>query len=185
MDVKVENKINSDEEQLVDGSGVSRRKKSQALDGKKASGGGGGSVGLLLRNCQVEKCRVDLSDAKHYHRRHKVCEVHAKAEVVVVAGTRQRFCQQCSRFTFCLISFRNILSTHLNCILWMCRFHEVSEFDEAKRSCRKRLAGHNERRRKNSINAGESNSNREVSNRKGGCKGIIEENATFKHFQIR
>ncbi|KAK1281646.1 Squamosa promoter-binding-like protein 13 [Acorus calamus] len=30
------------------------------------------------------------------------------------------------------------------------RFHELSEFDEAKRSCRRRLAGHNERRRKNS-----------------------------------
>nr|GEX30818.1 SBP-like protein [Tanacetum cinerariifolium] len=30
-------------------------------------------------------------------------------------------------------------------------FHELSEFDEAKRSCRRRLAGHNERRRKNSM----------------------------------
>lgn len=28
------------------------------------------------------------------------------------------------------------------------RFHEVSEFDDTKRSCRLRLAGHNERRRK-------------------------------------
>lgn len=28
------------------------------------------------------------------------------------------------------------------------RFHVVSEFDESKRSCRRRLAGHNERRRK-------------------------------------
>ena len=31
-----------------------------------------------------------------------------------------------------------------------CRFHAVSEFDESKRSCRRRLAGHNERRRKSS-----------------------------------
>ncbi|KAL6569334.1 hypothetical protein OROMI_013848 [Orobanche minor] len=30
------------------------------------------------------------------------------------------------------------------------RFHAVSEFDESKRSCRRRLAGHNERRRKGS-----------------------------------
>lgn len=30
------------------------------------------------------------------------------------------------------------------------RFHELTEFDDAKRSCRRRLAGHNERRRKNS-----------------------------------
>ncbi|KAG2683803.1 hypothetical protein I3760_10G050300 [Carya illinoinensis] len=28
------------------------------------------------------------------------------------------------------------------------RFHLLSEFDENKRSCRERLAGHNERRRK-------------------------------------
>jgi hypothetical protein len=28
------------------------------------------------------------------------------------------------------------------------RFHLLSEFDDGKRSCRKRLAGHNERRRK-------------------------------------
>lgn len=28
------------------------------------------------------------------------------------------------------------------------RFHVVSEFDDSKRSCRRRLAGHNERRRK-------------------------------------
>ncbi|GER53310.1 squamosa promoter-binding protein [Striga asiatica] len=83
---------------------------------------GGGSS---MKNCQVERCHVDLSEAKTYHRRHRVCEHHAKAQAVVVAGIRQRFCQQCSRF------------------------HELSEFDEAKRSCRRRLAGHNERRRKN------------------------------------
>ena len=28
------------------------------------------------------------------------------------------------------------------------RFHPLSEFDEGKRSCRRRLAGHNKRRRK-------------------------------------
>ncbi|KAI9198244.1 hypothetical protein LWI28_012341 [Acer negundo] len=76
--------------------------------------------------CQVENCTADMSDAKRYHRRHKVCENHAKAPVVHLGGLQQRFCQQCSRF------------------------HEVSEFDEAKRSCRRRLAGHNERRRKSS-----------------------------------
>lgn len=60
---------------------------------KKASSGGSG-----LRSCQVDKCTAGLSDAKQYHRRHKVCEVHAKAQVVLVGGIRQRFCQQCSRF---------------------------------------------------------------------------------------
>ncbi|GMJ11438.1 hypothetical protein HRI_004813000 [Hibiscus trionum] len=95
-----------------------KKKKSH---GRRGSGGGASSP-----LCQVEKCGVDLSDAKRYHRRHKVCEIHAKAPFVVVGGLRQRFCQQCSRF------------------------HGLPEFDESKRSCRRRLAGHNERRRKSS-----------------------------------
>ncbi|XWS42218.1 hypothetical protein CRYUN_Cryun17cG0149400 [Craigia yunnanensis] len=74
--------------------------------------------------CQVDECGTDLKDAKQYHRRHKVCERHAKATFVLFKGIRQRFCQQCSKF------------------------HEISEFDSNKRSCRDRLAGHNERRRK-------------------------------------
>ncbi|TKW37703.1 hypothetical protein SEVIR_1G065500v4 [Setaria viridis] len=74
--------------------------------------------------CQAEGCKADLSAAKHYHRRHKVCEFHAKAAAVAAAGKQQRFCQQCSRF------------------------HVLAEFDEAKRSCRKRLTEHNRRRRK-------------------------------------
>ncbi|EHA8588230.1 putative Squamosa promoter-binding-like protein 16 [Cocos nucifera] len=51
----------------------------------------------------------------------------------MVGGQEQRFCQQCSRF------------------------HLLVEFDEVKRSCRKRLDGHNRRRRKpqqESINSG-------------------------------
>ncbi|KAL6629812.1 hypothetical protein ACP70R_029577 [Stipagrostis hirtigluma subsp. patula] len=74
--------------------------------------------------CQVEGCRVDLSSAKDYHRKHKVCEAHSKAPKVVVAGLERRFCQQCSRF------------------------HALGEFDQKKRSCRRRLNDHNARRRK-------------------------------------
>ncbi|XP_073002739.1 squamosa promoter-binding-like protein 16 [Typha latifolia] len=74
--------------------------------------------------CLVEGCKSDLSNCREYHRRHKVCEIHSKTPVVIVDGQEQRFCQQCSRF------------------------HLLSEFDEAKRSCRKRLDGHNRRRRK-------------------------------------
>jgi hypothetical protein len=48
--------------------------------------------------CQAEGCKADLSAAKHYHRRHKVCEYHAKASAVAAAGKQQRFCQQCSRY---------------------------------------------------------------------------------------
>ncbi|KAK1317504.1 Squamosa promoter-binding-like protein 1 [Acorus calamus] len=74
--------------------------------------------------CQVEGCNANLKDAKDYHRRHKVCEAHAKASKALVGNVMQRFCQQCSRF------------------------HHLQEFDEGKRSCRRRLAGHNRRRRK-------------------------------------
>ncbi|MED6130634.1 Squamosa promoter-binding-like protein 3 [Stylosanthes scabra] len=85
-----------------------------------------GSSMAAASSCQVDSCNADLSMAKQYHKRHKVCENHAKAHSVLISHQQQRFCQQCSRF------------------------HELSEFDESKRSCRKRLAGHNERRRKNS-----------------------------------
>lgn len=74
--------------------------------------------------CQVHGCNKDLSSSKDYHKRHKVCDEHSKTAIVIVNGIEQRFCQQCSRF------------------------HLLAEFDEGKRSCRKRLAGHNERRRK-------------------------------------
>ncbi|KAK8711162.1 hypothetical protein V6N13_146455 [Hibiscus sabdariffa] len=87
--------------------------------------------------CQVEGCNVALVNAKEYHRRHKVCEMHSKAPKVVVLGLEQRFCQQCSRF------------------------HAVSEFDDSKRSCRRRLAGHNERRRKSSHDSASRNSAQE------------------------
>ncbi|KAJ6428370.1 hypothetical protein OIU84_023740 [Salix udensis] len=74
--------------------------------------------------CQVEGCNLDLSSAKDYHRKHRVCESHSKCQKVIVAGLERRFCQQCSRF------------------------HGLSEFDEKKKSCRRRLSDHNARRRK-------------------------------------
>lgn len=50
-----------------------------------------------LSICQVENCMAEMSNAKLYHKRHKVCEFHAKAQIAVVAGLQQRFCQQCSK----------------------------------------------------------------------------------------
>ncbi|CAL9780441.1 unnamed protein product [Musa acuminata subsp. burmannicoides] len=84
-------------------------------------------------SCLVDGCNADLSKCREYHRRHKVCEAHSKTPMVVLRGQQQRFCQQCSRF------------------------HLLEEFDEVKRSCRKRLDGHNRRRRKpqpSSVNSG-------------------------------
>lgn len=57
--------------------------------------GRGGS--LQPPRCQVEGCKVDLSGAKAYYSRHKVCTMHSKFPTVIVAGLEQRFCQQCSR----------------------------------------------------------------------------------------
>ncbi|XP_022776224.1 squamosa promoter-binding-like protein 13A [Durio zibethinus] len=75
-------------------------------------------------SCLVDECSSDLRNCRDYHRRHKVCELHSKTAQVMIKGQKQRFCQQCSRF------------------------HSLEEFDEGKRSCRKRLDGHNRRRRK-------------------------------------
>ncbi|KAH9607015.1 hypothetical protein KSS87_013790 [Heliosperma pusillum] len=74
--------------------------------------------------CQVHGCNKDLSSYKGYYKRNKVCNEHTRAARVIVSGMEQRFCQQCSRF------------------------HFLVEFDDGKRSCRKRLAVHNKRRRK-------------------------------------
>nr|XP_018439365.1 PREDICTED: squamosa promoter-binding-like protein 1 [Raphanus sativus] len=99
-----------------------REGNSAAAKKTKFGGGGGGVANRSV--CQVENCEADLSKVKDYHRRHKVCEMHSKATSALVGGIMQRFCQQCSRF------------------------HVLEEFDEGKRSCRRRLAGHNKRRRK-------------------------------------
>lgn len=47
--------------------------------------------------CQVEGCNVDLSLAKEYHRKHRVCDTYSKCPKVIVGGRERRFCQQCSR----------------------------------------------------------------------------------------
>ncbi|KAE9604820.1 hypothetical protein Lal_00010868 [Lupinus albus] len=89
--------------------------------GKKCKSNG---QNLQHPSCQVEGCGLDLSSAKDYHRKHRVCENHSKFPKVIIAGSERRFCQQCSRF------------------------HDLSEFDDKKRSCRRRLSDHNARRRK-------------------------------------
>jgi len=63
---------------------------SDPVAARRGAAGGGPS-------CQVERCAADLHVARRYYRRHKVCEPHSKELAVLVAGLRQRFCQQCSR----------------------------------------------------------------------------------------
>lgn len=66
----------------------------------------GGLRGSYSHNptCQVYGCNMDLSSSKDYHKRHRVCDAHSKTPIVIVNGIEQRFCQQCSRFGFDLLS---------------------------------------------------------------------------------
>jgi hypothetical protein len=92
--VKKEQAEEESDEDMMESSAVEEEKKKK---GVVASG---------KRCCQAEKCKADLTEAKPYHRRHKVCEYHAKEQVVLVGGMRQRFCQQCSRLgRFYLVFF--------------------------------------------------------------------------------
>ncbi|XP_048445470.1 uncharacterized protein LOC103949296 isoform X1 [Pyrus x bretschneideri] len=72
---------------------------------------GASGDGMVI--CKADGCAVDLSDAKAYNRRHRVCELHSKAPLVIVSGLKRRFCHKCSRF------------------------HDLSEFDDTKQSCRR------------------------------------------------
>ncbi|ESQ34123.1 hypothetical protein EUTSA_v10007832mg [Eutrema salsugineum] len=103
-------------------SAVSTKLLTPSVVARKKSKSCGQSV--QVPRCQIDGCELDLSSAKDYHRKHRVCEKHSKCPKVIVGGLERRFCQQCSRL------------------------HAVSEFDEKKRSCRKRLSHHNARRRK-------------------------------------
>lgn len=101
--------------------GLAREALSPSGASRRARGHNGNNSNT---SCLVDGCTSDLTNCRDYHRRHMVCERHSKTPVVVIGGKEQRFCQQCSRF------------------------HSLGEFDEVKRSCRKRLDGHNRRRRK-------------------------------------
>ncbi|KAL0414659.1 UNVERIFIED_CONTAM: Squamosa promoter-binding-like protein 7 [Sesamum radiatum] len=74
--------------------------------------------------CQVPGCEADITELKGYHKRHRVCLRCANASAVVLDGESKRYCQQCGKF------------------------HLLSDFDEGKRSCRRKLERHNNRRRR-------------------------------------
>ncbi|XP_057870559.2 squamosa promoter-binding-like protein 7 isoform X3 [Cryptomeria japonica] len=79
-------------------------------------------VGIV--RCQVPSCESDISHLKGYHRRHRVCLSCVNAATVVLDDVPQRYCQQCGKF------------------------HLLPDFDEGKRSCRRKLERHNTRRRR-------------------------------------
>lgn len=101
------------------GFGEDNETKKRAMTTTSSSSKRGSSAGGSTRPCcQADNCNADLTDAKHYHRRHKVCEFHAKAPVVLVAGHQQRFCQQCSRFVKTLNSQSRFLSMPIDAFRW-------------------------------------------------------------------
>jgi hypothetical protein len=89
VEEEMENGMDGEEE---DGGDEDKRKKVMER------GRGPSTDRVPSRLCQVDRCTVNLTEAKQYYRRHRVCEVHAKASAATVAGVRQRFCQQCSRY---------------------------------------------------------------------------------------
>lgn len=77
--------------------------------------------------CQVPSCGEDISHLKGYHQRHRVCLGCANSSKVMLKDQPHRYCQQCGKF------------------------HRLSDFDEGKRSCRRKLERHNKRRRRRPV----------------------------------
>ncbi|KAI4345510.1 hypothetical protein L6164_012625 [Bauhinia variegata] len=94
----------------------------EGLPGKKRPRTMRASAGIA--RCQVPGCEADISELKGYHKRHRVCLRCANASTVMLDGEAKRYCQQCGKF------------------------HILSDFDEGKRSCRRKLERHNNRRRR-------------------------------------
>nr|1UL5_A Chain A, squamosa promoter binding protein-like 7 [Arabidopsis thaliana] len=83
-----------------------------------------------VARCQVPDCEADISELKGYHKRHRVCLRCATASFVVLDGENKRYCQQCGKF------------------------HLLPDFDEGKRSCRRKLERHNNRRKRKPVDKG-------------------------------
>lgn len=71
--------------------------------------------------CQVDGCTVNLSSARDYNKRHKVCEVHTKSGVVRIKNVEHRFCQQCSRLVGDLL----VKLTSWSCYMYLCAFFSL------------------------------------------------------------
>ncbi|KAL7105060.1 hypothetical protein ACP275_07G022000 [Erythranthe tilingii] len=100
-----------------------KEEEEEALPGKKRARSARVS-GESPARCQVPGCEADIIKLKGYHKRHRVCLQCANASAVVFGGESKRYCQQCGKF------------------------HLLSDFDEGKRSCRRKLERHNNRRRR-------------------------------------
>ncbi|KAL2229810.1 UNVERIFIED_CONTAM: Squamosa promoter-binding-like protein 7 [Sesamum indicum] len=139
-----------------------------ALPGKKRARMVKLSGGAPVR-CQVPGCEADITELKGYHKRHRVCLRCANASAVVLDGESKRYCQQCGKFfdlwislihlsnmkMWCMKSLNQIVGSQINSEIYIVLmsgeldlFHLLSDFDEGKRSCRRKLERHNNRRRR-------------------------------------
>ncbi|CAM0955541.1 unnamed protein product [Alopecurus aequalis] len=106
------------------GSGAAARSGSGAAAAAGPGSGAAGRGGASEMKCQVPGCEADIRELKGYHKRHRVCLRCAHASAVMLDGVQKRYCQQCGKF------------------------HVLLDFDEDKRSCRRKLERHNKRRRR-------------------------------------
>ncbi|MCD7459541.1 hypothetical protein HAX54_041221 [Datura stramonium] len=104
--------------------------------GKKRARTVRASAGAGAR-CQVPDCEADITELKGYHKRHRVCLRCANASAVLLDGHSKRYCQQCGKF------------------------HILSDFDEGKRSCRRKLERHNNRRRRKATDSSRTSAEKE------------------------
>ncbi|XP_047094159.1 squamosa promoter-binding-like protein 9 [Lolium rigidum] len=109
------------------------RKRSRAAAPSRGTGaaarsgagtGAAGRGGAADMRCQVPGCEADIRELKGYHKRHRVCLGCAHASAVMLDSVQKRYCQQCGKF------------------------HVLLDFDDDKRSCRRKLERHNKRRRR-------------------------------------
>ncbi|GAA0186432.1 hypothetical protein LIER_33720 [Lithospermum erythrorhizon] len=118
MDAKLE------EEEMRDALAPGKKRARVGRSSRANTGRSGVGLGVAMMRCQVPECEVDISELKGYHKRHRVCLKCANASFVVLDGESKRYCQQCGKF------------------------HILPDFDEGKRSCRRKLERHNNRRRR-------------------------------------
>ncbi|GER50143.1 squamosa promoter-binding protein [Striga asiatica] len=122
------------------------------LPGKKRVRMVRASGGSPMR-CQVPDCEADISELKGYHKRHRVCLRCANATTVMLDGESKRYCQQCGNVEVSWIAgpcifIVEFMMVNLGSLRLL--FHLLSDFDEGKRSCRRKLERHNNRRRRKS-----------------------------------
>ncbi|EFN50836.1 hypothetical protein CHLNCDRAFT_37677 [Chlorella variabilis] len=100
--------------------GSSQQPSESNLDGKRRRGPR--PRVFKKHTCQSDGCTVDLAPLSFYLQRNHICPDHLKADSYMVKGVPSRFCQRCGQG------------------------HPLTEFEGSKRSCRKALERHNQRR---------------------------------------